>query len=146
MRVVCIVHPLYRDELHFERSFTCSLTASTSGLSCLSTVCLAFAYTIWLPLCPKPVCLVCGVCMFERAVSLLFDSIIPVSVGYYFCIITGGGSCIFFFFIMSASMKDALCTELVDRRMRVEGAGHRCWLIILFNELKSEHCVRCTYI
>lgn len=38
------------------------------------------------------------------------------------------------------------CTELVDRRARVGGAGHRCWLIILFNELKSEHCVRCTYI
>lgn len=51
-----------------------------------------------------------------------------------------------FFFIMSARVKDTLCTELVDRRMRVEGAGHRCWLIILFNELKSEHCVRCTYI
>lgn len=50
------------------------------------------------------------------------------------------------FFYTSASMKDTLCTELVDRRMRVEGAGHRCWLIILFNELKSEHCVRCTYI
>lgn len=141
--MACIVHPLYRDELHFEQRFTCSLTASAPGLSCLGAVRLAFAYTIWFPLCPRPVCLVCA-CLRERCLcswnvlflfllAIIFVSLQVVAVAS-------------FFFIMSARVKDTLCTELVDRRMRVEGAGHRCWLIILFNELKSEHCVKCTYI